>query len=103
MIRRPPRSTQSRSSAASDVYKRQVTICIHDDGGMANASVDTSIPQTFTITVNPHNDQPVDTYTLTYTAGANGTISGTSPQTVNQGASGIAVTATPNGGYHFVS
>src|SRR5680860_851054 len=26
MIRRPPRSTQSRSSAASDVYKRQVDI-----------------------------------------------------------------------------
>ena len=24
MIRRPPRDTQSRSSAASDVYKRQV-------------------------------------------------------------------------------
>eukprot|EP00657_Telonema_sp_P-1_P000133 TRINITY_DN1022_c0_g1_i2.p1 TRINITY_DN1022_c0_g1~~TRINITY_DN1022_c0_g1_i2.p1 ORF type:complete len:112 (+),score=4.89 TRINITY_DN1022_c0_g1_i2:139-474(+) len=27
MIRRPPRSTQSRSSAASDVYKRQVSAC----------------------------------------------------------------------------
>src|SRR5450756_2763603 len=26
MIRRPPRSTQSRSSAASDVYKRQETL-----------------------------------------------------------------------------
>src|SRR5659263_196217 len=26
MIRRPPRSTQSRSSAASDVYKRQVEV-----------------------------------------------------------------------------
>src|SRR5450756_3202321 len=26
MIRRPPRSTQSRSSAASDVYKRQVAV-----------------------------------------------------------------------------
>src|SRR5680860_1911530 len=26
MIRRPPRSTQSRSSAASDVYKRQVML-----------------------------------------------------------------------------
>src|SRR5450756_1568734 len=26
MIRRPPRSTQSRSSAASDVYKRQAFI-----------------------------------------------------------------------------
>src|SRR5659263_405662 len=31
MIRRPPRSTQSRSSAASDVYKRQVLnhVCMH--------------------------------------------------------------------------
>src|SRR5450756_2001415 len=28
MIRRPPRSTQSRSSAASDVYKRQVMLRI---------------------------------------------------------------------------
>src|SRR5450756_1726384 len=28
MIRRPPRSTQSRSSAASDVYKRQDDECI---------------------------------------------------------------------------
>src|SRR5680860_1918637 len=27
MIRRPPRSTQSRSSAASDVYKRQAHPC----------------------------------------------------------------------------
>src|SRR5450756_2687614 len=29
MIRRPPRSTQSRSSAASDVYKRQIRIPVH--------------------------------------------------------------------------
>src|SRR5680860_1630279 len=28
MIRRPPRSTQSRSSAASDVYKRQQSYCL---------------------------------------------------------------------------
>src|SRR5678816_4780055 len=27
MIRRPPRSTLDRSSAASDVYKRQITHC----------------------------------------------------------------------------
>src|SRR5450756_2212848 len=33
MIRRPPRSTQSRSSAASDVYKRQVvTLDLHMPG-----------------------------------------------------------------------
>jgi len=30
MIRRPPRSTQSRSSAASDVYKRQIDNTIDD-------------------------------------------------------------------------
>ena len=28
MLRRPPRSTQSRSSAASDVYKRQVRVLL---------------------------------------------------------------------------
>src|SRR5680860_791768 len=31
MIRRPPRSTQSRSSAASDVYKRQVNMSGFDE------------------------------------------------------------------------
>src|SRR5680860_1922835 len=31
MIRRPPRSTQSRSSAASDVYKRQVMAWVAAD------------------------------------------------------------------------
>src|SRR5450756_3250757 len=34
MIRRPPRSTQSRSSAASDVYKRQwMRLAAHADVG----------------------------------------------------------------------
>src|SRR5450756_3233246 len=31
MIRRPPRSTQSRSSAASDVYKRQLAVRVEAD------------------------------------------------------------------------
>src|SRR5450756_3257125 len=31
MIRRPPRSTQSRSSAASDVYKRQLLQSVRID------------------------------------------------------------------------
>ena len=43
------------------------------------------------------------TYTLAYTAGANGSISGTTPQTVAQGGSGTAVTAQANTGYHFVN
>jgi Divergent InlB B-repeat domain len=42
------------------------------------------------------------THTLTYNAGPNGSISGTTPQTVNHGASGTAVTAVANTGYHFV-
>jgi len=80
-----------------------MTISLHDNGGAASGSVDTSAPQMFTITVTAVNDPPVDTYTLTYTTGMGGTISGTSSQTVNQGASGTLVTATPNVGYHFVS
>ena len=42
-------------------------------------------------------------YILTYTAGTNGTITGTTPQTVGYGASGTPVIAVPNAGYHFVS
>src|SRR5680860_943077 len=37
MIRRPPRSTQSRSSAASDVYKRQVLT--HPDGNFTQNGI----------------------------------------------------------------
>jgi uncharacterized repeat protein (TIGR02543 family) len=42
------------------------------------------------------------TYTLTYNADANGTITGTTPQTVYAGGNGTAVTAKPNTGYQFV-
>jgi len=45
----------------------------------------------------------INTYTLTYTAGVHGSISGTSPQTVNYGADGTAVTAVPDTGYNFVN
>src|SRR5680860_1900459 len=34
MIRRPPRSTQSRSSAASDVYKRQAVNSVRSHRGL---------------------------------------------------------------------
>ena len=42
-------------------------------------------------------------YTLTYTAGANGSITGTSPQTVASGGNGTAVTPVPATGYHFLN
>ncbi|MBW7864840.1 MAG: hypothetical protein H3C30_10565, partial [Candidatus Hydrogenedentes bacterium] len=47
-------------------------------------------------------DDGITQHTLTYTAGANGSITGTTPQTVNHGADGTEVTATPDTGYHFV-
>ena len=68
------------------------------DGSTANPRTDTNVTANISVTAN----FAINTYTLTYTAGANGTISGTSPQTVNHGASGTAVTAVPNTGYHFV-
>jgi len=45
----------------------------------------------------------VNTYALNYAAGAGGTISGVSPQTVTHGASGTAVTAAPDAGHSFLS
>jgi hypothetical protein len=36
-----------------------VTVKAHDNGGTLNGGVDTSAPQTFTITINPVNDPPV--------------------------------------------
>ena len=69
------------------------------DGSTDNPRTDTNVTADITVTAA----FAINTYTLTYTAGANGTISGTSPQTVNYGASGTAVTAVPNTGYHFVN
>src|SRR5450756_1545982 len=50
----------------------------------------------------PTTNSVINSYILTYTPGANGTITGTSPQTVDYGADGTTVTAVPNSGYHFV-
>ena len=47
--------------------------------------------------------QVINTYTLAYLAGRHGTIIGPSPQTVNSGGSGTAVTAVADSGYHFVN
>ncbi len=44
----------------------------------------------------------INTYTLSYTAGTGGTLTGDALQTVSHGGSGTAVTAVANEGYHFV-
>jgi hypothetical protein len=69
------------------------------DGVLTATRTDTNVQSDLTVTAS----FAINQYTLTYTAGAHGSISGTSPQTVNHGADGTAVTAVPDAGYHFVS
>jgi uncharacterized repeat protein (TIGR02543 family) len=45
----------------------------------------------------------INVYTLTYTAGTNGSITGAASQSVNHGGNGSAVIAVPATGYRFVS
>ena len=57
-----------------------VTVMLHDNGGTANGGVDTSAPQTFTISVTPVNDAPVavdDSYTTNEDTVLNVTLPGT--------------------------
>jgi ubiquitin len=68
------------------------------DGSTANPRTDRNVTGDITVTA----EFAINQYTLTYQAGANGTITGTSPQTVNYGANGIAVEAVPDTGYRFV-
>ena len=69
------------------------------DGVLTATRTDTNVTADLTVTAS----FAINTYTLTYTAGANGSISGTTPQVVNHGDSGTPVTAVADPGYHFVS
>ena len=68
------------------------------DGVTATTRTDSNVTGNIAVTAT----FAINEYTLTYTAGANGTITGTATQTVSSGANGTAVTATPNSGYYFV-
>ncbi len=68
------------------------------DGSPENPRTDTNVTADITVTAN----FSINTYTLTYIPGANGFITGTTPQTVDHGSDGTAVTAVAVTGYHFV-
>ena len=68
------------------------------DASTVNPRTDTNVTSDITVTAT----FAITSYTLTYTAGENGTITGTTPQTVAHGSDGAAVTAVANVGYHFV-
>ena len=67
------------------------------DGVLTAARTDTNVLANLSVTAS----FAMNTYTLTYTAGPNGTITGMSPQTVAYGGNGLAVSAVPNSGYQF--
>jgi VCBS repeat-containing protein len=72
-----PTGTLTYTPAANAYGIAHVTMQLHDNGGTANGGVDTSTPQTFTITVN---DPPVavnDTYAVTDGQTLNVTTQGT--------------------------
>jgi hypothetical protein len=75
----------SFTPAANANGSATITIVLKDNGGVANGGVDTSAPQTFTITINPVNDAP------TFTKGANQTvINNAGAQTVNNWATNVS-------------
>ncbi|MCE5231134.1 hypothetical protein LLG95_16280 [bacterium] len=69
------------------------------DGVLTAARTDTNVTANISVTAT----FAINTHTLTYTAGSNGTISGTTPQTVDHGGNGTQVTAVANSNYHFVN
>ncbi|MEO6669792.1 MAG: T9SS type A sorting domain-containing protein, partial [Ferruginibacter sp.] len=70
------------------------------DGVLTASRTDLNVQNNITVTANFTQNGP---YTLTYTAGTGGTISGTSPQTVACGANGSTVTAVADACYTFTS
>jgi len=68
------------------------------DGVLTASRTDTHITENLSVSAQFALNQ----YTLTYTAGTGGTITGTVTQTVNYGSDGTEVTAVASEGYHFV-
>ncbi len=68
------------------------------DDSTANPRTDTSVTANIAVTAS----FAIDTFTLNYSAGTNGSLTGNTAQVVDYGANGTAVTAVPATGYHFV-
>jgi len=68
------------------------------DGLTVNPRIDSSVTADINVTANFE----IDTFTLSYTAGPDGSISGPSSQLVEYGSGGSAVTAVADPGYYVV-
>jgi hypothetical protein len=84
--------TLTYTPAANANGTATVTVTLKDNGGTANGGVDTSAPQTFTITVSAVNDAP------SFTKGPNQTVNeDAGPQTVNNWATSISAGSGESG------
>jgi hypothetical protein len=80
-----PTGTLTYTPAANANGSATITINLQDNGGTANGGVDTSVAQTFTITVNSVNDVP------SFTKGADQTVNNNAgAQTVSNWATAIS-------------
>ncbi|MGZ2368466.1 InlB B-repeat-containing protein [Ancylomarina sp. YFZ004] len=70
------------------------------DGSIVNPRTDLNVQLDMTVTAEFVID-PTPEYTLTYVAGANGSLTGTLAQTVEEGSDATAVKAIADAGYHF--
>jgi len=69
------------------------------DGSTANPRTDTNVTGAITQTAT----FAIKTYAVAYTAGANGSLTGTASQTINHGANATAITAVAASGYRFTT
>ena len=72
------------------------------DGSTANPRTDTNVTGNISVTaIFTNGIHILLPYTLTYTAGSGGSITGTTPQMIMSGGSSTPVTAVPSSGYSF--
>jgi hypothetical protein len=69
------------------------------DGSTQNPRTDLNVDSDLSITAN----FSIDTFSVNYIAGENGTLSGDANQTIDYGSDATAITAVPNATYHFVN
>ena len=81
--------------ANSGTYIFEIRTFGIDPGGMGYVLLEEE-------SVNVEITEEIVFYTLTYSASANGTIDGDTPQSVAHGENGTEVTAIPNANYHFI-
>lgn len=76
--------TLTYTPAANAFGTSTIAVVVRDDGGTANGGSDTSLSQTFTITIAPVNDAP------TFAVGPDATVSGPAPRTIPGAATAIS-------------